>query len=254
MAIFVLVYIYVFIVGACIASFMNVVIYRVPNHLDFVRGRSFCPKCHNTLYARDMIPILSWILRKGKCRFCGEPISFRYPFVECIGGILGVLLFHRYGFSWDTILVFAFAMILLAIAMVDLDTMEIPNGFILFCVLLAIFFFILHPEIGFINRCVGFFIVSVPMYLMNILIVESFGGGDIKLMAVCGFILGFKNILLAMFIGVILAGVYAIYLVGSRKTSKKDYIAFGPYLCVGIMIALLYGNDIIHAYLSFFGL
>lgn len=249
----ILIYVYVCIVGMCIASFLNVVIYRVPNHLDFVKGRSFCPHCHTTLKPYDMIPVLSWVLLKGKCRSCKAPISFRYPLIELTGGILGVWMFHHYSFTWDTVLMFAFAMILFAIAMVDIDTMEIPNGFIIFCLFCAIISMILHPEMSVFTRVIGFLIISLPMCFVNLVVKDSFGGGDIKLMAVCGLMLGWQNILLAAFIGILLAGIYALYLLISKKVDKKAHIAFGPYLCIGIFLSSLYGAQMLSAYLSLFG-
>mgnify|MGYP002282989153 FL=1 len=92
-------YVYMFVLGTCIASFINVVIYRLPLGLNFVEGRSFCPKCHKTLKAYDMIPVFSWFLLRGKCRFCKEPISLRYPAIEFVGGVLAVLCFYRYEYQ-----------------------------------------------------------------------------------------------------------------------------------------------------------
>lgn len=253
-AILIFMYIYVFIVGMCIASFMNVVIYRVPNHLDFVKGRSFCPNCHNTLKPYDMIPVISWLLLGGKCRSCKSSISIRYPLIELTGGILAIWVFHHYMFTWDTLLVFAFSMVLLVITMVDMDTMEIPNGFIISCLFCAIISIIIHPEISLFTRIIGFFVVSLPMYLINLIVQDSFGGGDIKLMAVCGILLGWQNIILASFIGIMLAGTYAVYLISSKKIDKKGHIAFGPYLCIGVFLSLLYGTQIINAYFSLFGI
>lgn len=251
--IIIIMYLYAFIVGMCVASFMNVVIYRVPNHLDFVKGRSFCPNCHETLKPYDMIPVLSWIILKGKCRNCKSNISIRYPIIEFIGGVLAVWIFHHYMFTWDTLLVFALSMILLVISMVDIDTMEIPNGFIISCLICVIISVLIHPEVSILTRLIGMLIVSVPMCLINFIVSDSFGGGDIKLMAVCGFMLGWSNTLLATFIAIILAGTYAIYLIASKKLDKKDHIAFGPYLCIGIFIAIMYGTEIINAYLTLFG-
>ena len=252
--ILIMMYIYAFIIGICIASFINVVVYRVPLKLDFVKGRSFCPHCHNDLKPYDMIPIFSWIFLKGKCRFCKAPISMRYPLVEFTGGVLGVLIFHQFQFSWNTLFVFVFAMGLLAIALIDFDTMLIPNGLVIFCMICAIISVFLNMEVEMLDRILAIFIVSVPMLFINFIVNDSFGGGDIKLMAVCGFMLGWQKILLAMFIGILLAGTYAIALMVRKKVDRKDHIAFGPYLCMGIFVALMYGGDIIHSYLSLFGM
>lgn len=252
-SILLLMYVYAFIIGICIASFINVVIYRVPLKLNFVSGRSFCPNCHNDLKPYDMIPVFSWFILRGKCRFCKQPISIRYPLIELLGGVLGVLIFHHYGFSWNTLLVFTFTMGLLAITFIDYDTMIIPNGLIIFALICAIINMLITPNFSVINHIIGIFVVSLPMMAINAIVHDSFGGGDIKLMAVCGLMMGWTNILLAMFIGILLAGSYAIFLIVTKRIDKKSHIAFGPYLCIGIFIALLYGGEIIQGYLSLFG-
>lgn len=252
-SIMIIMYIYAFIIGVCVASFINVVVYRVPLHIGFVKGRSFCPTCQNTLKIYDMIPVFSWLILRGKCRFCKEPISMRYPVVELFGGLLAMIIFQRYGFDWNTILVFIFTMGLLAITLIDFDTMEIPNGLIIFCVICAIINILINPGINMLQSFIGFFIISVPMLAINYIVNDSFGGGDIKLMAVCGFMLGWQNILLAMFIGILLAGSYASVLMATKKIDKESHIAFGPYLCIGIFISLMYGELIIQSYLSLFG-
>lgn len=249
-----LIYVYVFVIGSVIGSFLNVVIWRVPQEISFVGGRSYCPKCHKTLKAYDMIPIFSWILLRGKCRFCRSPISIRYPLIELAGALLAVWCFHRFEFTLDTIVVFIVVITLLAVTMIDFDTMTIPNGLIIFLIFPIIILCILHPEINFINRLIGFFLISLPMYLLTLLIPDCFGGGDIKLIAVCGFMLGWQMVLLAMFIAILAGGVYAFYLILSKKAKKGAHIAFGPYICLGVMLSMFYGSQLIHAYLSLFGL
>ena len=130
-----------FILGSCIASFINVLIYRIPRDLDFVNGRSFCPSCHNTLKPYDMIPVFSWLFLKGKCRFCKEPISPRYPLIELCGGLLAMLCFYRYGFTWMTLVSFVLAMILLTITMIDFDTMTIPNSLVIACLVVCVLYY-----------------------------------------------------------------------------------------------------------------
>lgn len=248
------IYVYVFVIGSVIGSFLNVVIWRVPQDLSFVKGRSYCPHCHTTLKPYDMIPILSWMLLKGKCRFCKEPISIRYPLIELAGGLLAMVCFHHFMFTWDTLLVFTILLTLLAITMIDFATMTIPNGLIIFLIFPIIIVCILHPEMAFLDRAIGFFMISLPMYLLTLLIPDCFGGGDIKLIAVCGFLLGWKMVILAMFLAIFTGGIYACYLVISKKAKKGAHMAFGPYICLGVSIALFYGPEIVNAYLSLFGL
>lgn len=252
--ILILIYIYAFLFGTIIGSFLNVVIWRVPQGLSFIKGRSFCPECHHTLKPYDMIPVLSWIILKGKCRFCGNKISARYPLIELAGGLIGVWCFHHYGFVWDTVYSFIVIMTLLAITMIDFDTMTIPNGLIIFMIIPIIVLSMLHPEIDMLHRFLGFFCISVPMFLMTLAIPDCFGGGDIKLIAVCGFLLGWKLTILAMFLAILMGGAYACFLLLDKRAKKGAHMAFGPYICFGVVLALFYGDKLINAYLSVFGL
>lgn len=252
-SIFIFLYVYMFVVGACITSFINVVIYRLPLGISVAKGRSFCPACHHQLSAIDLIPILSWVTLGGKCRYCQAKIPVRDTFLEVIGGLLGVLCFHHYGMNWMTLISFVFSMILIAITMIDFDTMTIPNSLVIACVIIVI---ISYPfiEISILERIIGFFIVSLPLYLLNYVIPDCFGGGDIKLLAVCGLLLGWQNLLVGMFIAILTGGSYAGYLLISRKVEKGTHIAFGPYICFGMFLALLYGQSLLNWYLSLFGL
>lgn len=251
--IFIFLYFYMFVVGVCIASFVNVVIYRLPLEISVAKGRSFCPSCQHQLGVLDLIPIVSYICLGGKCRYCKAKIPMRDTLLEVLGGLLGMLCFYHYGIDWMTLISFAFVMILVAISMIDLDTMTIPNSLIIACLIICV---ILYPfiDVSLIDRIIGFFAVSLPLYLLNFIIPDCFGGGDIKLLAVCGLMLGWVDLLVGMFIAIIIAGVYAGYLMLSKKVSRKDHIAFGPYICFGMFIALLYGNELLNWYLHLFGL
>lgn len=253
-SILIIFYLYSFLIGICIASFMNVVIWRVPQGLSIVKGRSFCPSCEHELKWVDLIPIFSFLFLRGKCRYCGGKIPARDTIIECIGGIFAVFCFWKYPFQLDALYLLILFMILLAITMIDYDTMEIPNGLVLALFVPIIGMMFLPSEITILERVIGFFVVSLPMYLLTRLIPDCFGGGDIKLIAVCGILLGWKLTLLATFISLLLGGGNAIYLLLKKKTEKSSYMAFGPYLSIGIMVSLLYGNEIIHSYLTLFGL
>ena len=125
-SIIILIYVYMFLIGMCVASFMNVVIERVPRNESFVKGRSHCDHCGETLKWYDLIPIVSYIFLRGKCRYCHTSIPIRGFLIEIFGGLIGMFCFYRFGFSIETILMFVIAMILLAITMIDFDTMIIP--------------------------------------------------------------------------------------------------------------------------------
>lgn len=248
----ILFYVLSFLTGICVTSMINVVIWRVPQALSIVKRKSFCPACVQQSAWYDRIPIVSYVLRKGKCRYCGTNIPCRDTILEVIGGLIAMLCFHHFMFTWNTIVVFSIFIILLAITLIDLDTMTIPNGLIIALLIPIGMMTVIQQDVSIISRSLGFFIISLPMYLLIFMIPDCFGGGDVKLIAVCGFLLGWKSTLLAGFIAVILGGAYAAYALVSGKVKKGAHIAFGPYLAIGIAIALLYGREIIEFYMSLF--
>lgn len=249
-----IIYLIVFLYGISIGSFLNVLVYRIPLGIPISKGRSYCPKCKVQIKNYDLIPILSYVILRGKCRSCRDKISIRYPLVELLTGIVSIITFYVYDFRIEFIVVFAIASILITISLIDIDSMIIPDRLIISIIPLAIVLSFFQKDISIIERIVGFFVISSPMVLLNNFIKDSFGGGDIKLIAVCGAMLGWEKIILATFIGIIISGTYAIYLLISKKSKMGTHIAFGPYLCFGIYISLLFGNAIIRSYLGFFGL
>ncbi|MEG1391117.1 MAG: prepilin peptidase [Angelakisella sp.] len=245
-----LLYSIVFLFGSSVGSFLNVVIYRLPLGLSVAYGRSFCPHCHKTLRPYHMVPVLSWFLLRGCCHFCKAPIPVRYPLVEALGGLWAVLFVALYGFSIQTAIYLGVAIILMAISFIDLDTMTIPNGLLLFLllpVLMSVFFL---PFPGLISRFVGIFIISLPLWIIACLIPDAFGGGDIKLMAVCGLLLGTAGSLVAFFAALLLGGSYGIYLLSTGKAKRSSHFAFGPFLCAGILFAMIYGETVSSWYLA----
>ncbi|MEG0272607.1 MAG: prepilin peptidase [Hydrogenoanaerobacterium sp.] len=250
-----LLYAIAFLFGSSIFSFINVVVYRVPLGVSVARGRSFCPQCRTTLKPYDMVPVLSYFVLHGKCRSCGGKISLRYPLVEAFGGAVAVLCFLRFGvLSVQMLLCFCTAALLTAVALIDYDTMTIPNGLTLALLLPACASVFVFAQVPFFARCIGAVAVSLPMLLINCLVAQSFGGGDIKLMAVCGFMLGWQGALLAGFVALLLGGTHGIILLLRSRKNRKAHFAFGPYLCIGIFISMLYGEFIIAKYLNLFGL
>lgn len=251
-----LVYFIFFWVGASVFSFVNVLIYRVPRKISFVGGRSFCPSCKTKLKPYDMVPVLSYVFLRGKCRKCKAKIPFRYLFVELLGGIIAVQcaltvpLDHEGAgiYLLKAFFLLLTGALLTAVAFVDIDTMEIPNGFVLALACLGAVSLFLFPEVSLPMRAVGCFAVSVPMLLLTVLIPGAFGGGDMKLMAAAGIYLGARLTGAAFFFAVLAGGFYGIYLLAGKKKGGKDHFAFGPFLCMGIWAAICWGNDIIGWY------
>jgi len=236
--------------GASVGSFLNVVALRRSKEEGFLTGRSCCMACGCTLIWHDLIPVISWFILFGKCRACKVRISLRYVLIEIITGFVFALVFIVFGFAMMTLLTLAVVMILLAISLIDLSTMEIPNGLNMMLVPLAIAAIWIWSDIGLASRGLGFFVVSFPMLIVTMIIDRAFGGGDIKLMAVCGFLLGWQNALLAFFIAILLGGGWAIYLIVTHKRKKGEHMVFGPALCIGVLLAILYGEHILAWYLG----
>lgn len=245
--------IYVFIFGTCIASFMNVIIFRLPLGISIAKGRSFCPCCHHQLNIYDLIPIVSYIFLFGKCRYCHTKISIHDTCLEIFGGLLSLFCLYHYGINIMALFVFCFGMLLLTISLIDLKIMIIPDCLVLSCFVIGMMS-IPFMNLSLLDRIFGFFVISCPLYILNLFIPDCFGGGDIKLIAVCGLMLGWKLVLVGMFIAVIIAGCYAGYLMLTHKVDKKGHIAFGPYICFGMFVSLLYGNELLSWYLALFGL
>lgn len=170
-------------------------------------------------------------------------------------GVTGAGLFlivKEFGYTWQSAAMCFITVDLLIIAGVDQKTMIIPNRLLLILLFPAAVAIWAAPEPGLIGRIAGFFAVSIPMLLMTVAIPGCFGGGDIKLMAVCGLILGWKGIFLAMFLAVLSGGFYGIYLLLAKKIERGAHFAFGPFLVLGIWTAMVYQDSVIGWYLTFF--
>lgn len=242
----------VFFTGATLGSFLNVVAYRLPRGMDFVSGRSQCPQCHIQLGPQDLVPLFSYLFLRGRCRNCGGRISLRYPLVEACTGLLFVLVVWVLGPTILAGITCLFTALLVVITLIDADTMTIPDGLVLAVGVLVIPFWLVQEGISPLERLIGFFAVSLPMLLLALAIEGAFGGGDIKLMAVCGLILGVKNLVFATFVAILLGGFYSIYLLASKKSQAGAQIPFGPYLCVGCYLSCLWGTPLVAAYLGQF--
>ena len=244
------IYITIFLFGIVIGSFLNVCIFRIPNHETVVTERSHCMNCGYQLSWYDMVPVFSWLCLGGKCRKCKTPISPQYPIVEAVNGILYMVVFAVNGFSLESILYCLFVSALLVLSVIDWRTYEIPIGINIFILVLGI----LHTALDYSNwltYVVGFFSVSLFLFLLLwISKGRAIGGGDVKLMAVAGLLLGWKLAILAFFIGCIVGSV--IHLLRMRFSGADKMLAMGPYLSIGLFVAALWGNAMIQWYVGMF--
>lgn len=238
------------LLGLVIGSFLNVVIYRVPQKLTVVKGSSFCPGCRHNLEWIDMIPVFSFLFLGGKCRYCKEPISFRYPFIELLNALCYLLVYLVYGLEFVTIFYAVAASCLIALAMIDFDTKEIPDRFniaILACGIGAAF--LQEGGVSLSSRLVGLFCISVPLFGLSLL-TNGIGEGDIKLFAACGFLLGWRLTLLTLLFSSVCAAIFGIALMIAKKAEGKTELAFGPFIAFSAMVSLLVGDKIIEWYMN----
>lgn len=240
----------VFLFGITIGSFLNVCIYRIPRKEDIVLERSHCMSCGNVLKWYELIPVISFLIQGGKCRSCKTKLSMQYPLIELANGLIYIWIFAVKGFGLESVLFCVCASTLIVISMIDFRTYEIPFGCNLVILALGAVRLILDLPHWY-DYVIGFFTVSgIFMIIYWITRGNGIGGGDIKLMAAAGLLLGWKEILLALVIGSVAGSVIHLILM---KVQKKDRVlAFGPYLALGIFFAMLYGNAIITWYLRLF--
>ena len=269
---YIIIYVYAAIIGLCVGSFINVVITRLPEKGKFLsKSRSECPSCNKTIKPYDLIPVISWVILLGKCRYCKSRIPLRYPIVELLGAFAAVASLLKYSFyyiheltllgfsefvlrldfNYAAIILFGVSMILLAVSIIDYNTSEIPNSLVIALIPFSIAAIWLLPDISLLSHAIGLVTVSVPMLLLALLIPGAFGGGDIKLMFVCGFLLGWQLTLLAFFIALLLGGSTALFLLTTGRRKKGQHMVFGPALCAGIVTSLFVGNYILDWYIGF---
>ncbi len=254
----IIILIYLFILGSIFASFFGVVISRVPKELSIVKPSSHCENCNHILKWYENIPIFSYIFLKGKCSKCKTPIGIFGFVFEIIGGLSLSLSYLAYGLRIETIFIVLIVLILLLIAGFDYQTNTILDiMWIIFLFLSILLFgyrvFILeHDFIPYlIGATVGFiFFMGIKVIGKLIMGVDCLGGGDVIIMAIAGLILNWGGLLVSILIASILGSIIELTLIKLKVRDRESEIAFCPYLCLGIFVALLYGQQIIDFYMG----
>ncbi len=226
-------------------SFFNVCIYRIPRKESIVFPPSHCPKCGTSLKFYDNIPIASYILLRGRCRYCKEKISPLYPLVELLTGVLYVGVFIYYGsdlLSFFTFLVFI--SFLIVISFIDLEHMIIPNILVLPGIFVGLLFSFMRGEYFFLDSLCGLLTGGVIIFLIVFLSKGGMGEGDIKLSAMIGSFLGVKLTVIALLLSFIVGGIVGIVLLTLKIKGRKDPIPFGPFLTLGAVLSLMWGQVI----------
>ncbi|MFC1858618.1 prepilin peptidase [Thermodesulfobacteriota bacterium] len=277
---------YIFFAGACVGSFLNVCIYRLPQAKSIVRPRSMCPKCGNQIRAYDNIPILSFLWLRGHCRQCNTPISLRYPLVEAMSGLFALSIYLKFGLSPGGIVYYVFIATLIVITYIDIDYQIIPDVIslpgipIFFIASLLLPYELLFPfenydplvkkimvSVGLpsypiifklLHSTLGFLIGGGSLYIIaqaycRLKQIEGMGGGDIKLLAMIGVLIGWTGVLTTIFVGSALGMLVGIAsMVHQRRLNMQLRIPFGPFLAIGAITYIYFGVEIIHWYFNQF--
>ena len=230
-------------IGLVIGSFLNVVIARLPERRSLWAPGSACPGCGHAIAWHDNVPVLSFVALRGRCRACAAPISWRYPIVEALTAALFALAWIVFGGNVvDFAIAAALLAALVAITVIDLRYQIIPDSITLPGVLAGLLASLASHRVSWVESVGGILLGGGLFVAVIVLSRGGMGGGDLKLGAMLGAFLGWKALLVALFIAVVLGGVSAVALLASRKLGRKDAIPFGPFLAVGGAVALLPGD------------
>ncbi len=276
-------YIFVFAFGAAIGSFLNVVIHRIPNEESIIFPNSACPNCKNSIKPYDNIPILSWLILRGRCRDCKNPISPRYPAVELLTALLFALVFWQIGLNVFLPVALIFVTAVVALIFIDAENMILPNVITYPLLIFALFIRLVFPLVfdvsyfadlkvfplnqmenypvwvtSLFGAIIGGFIGGGSLWLVGEIWkrlrgVDAMGLGDVKMMFGIGALFGWQLTLLSIFLGAFSGAIIGVFLI-SRQTDKdmQTQIPFGIFLGIGSIISLLFGEQLIKWYFSMF--
>ncbi len=247
--------VYAIIFGLLLGSFMNVCIYRLPRDLSIVRPRSRCPGCEKTIAWYDNIPIFSYLFLRARCRHCHTAIPVRYPLIEGLTALLSWYLFHTFGPTLLYLVYFLYSAALLTVSVIDLDHRIIPDEISLPGIPIGLLLAAFTPLLTFLESLIGFLIGGGSLLAVGLLYEaarkqEGIGGGDIKLLAMIGAFTGWKGVLFTIFGGSLVASFVGIALMIIRRTNSQIPIPFGPFLSGASFVYILFGDQLIMAYLN----
>jgi len=244
------------LLGLAVGSFLNVVIYRVPRKESVVRPRSRCPGCGTQLADRDNIPVVSWVLLRGRCRTCGEAISGRYPLVELGTAALFVAAALRFGLDWALPAYLVFFASLVVITFIDLEHYIIPNRVLYPTLFVAIPLLVIaaaaQGEWDKLARAIiGAAVAWVFFLILHLVSPRGMGFGDVRLSFLLGLFLGWldlRHVFLGVFFGFLLGSIVGVVLMALRRRGRKEHIPFGPFLAAGAVVAVLAGSPLLSWY------
>jgi len=239
----------IFCFGLAVGSFSNVCIHRLPRKESVVFPRSHCPACSLAIRPLDNIPVISYIVLRGKCRDCATRISPIYPVIEMVTAVLLLAGFIKFGLTFEFLVYSVMAPALVIITVIDIEHQIIPDIITLPGIALGLA--VGTYTIGYADSLIGFFVGGGLFYSLAVLSNGGMGGGDIKYIAAIGALLGWQKVLLVIFVGSFLGSIVGAFQITVQKKSRKSLIPFGPFLASATLITLFYGNSLIRLYLDY---
>jgi leader peptidase (prepilin peptidase)/N-methyltransferase len=242
-----LVLVYAALLGLVVGSYLNVLVYRLPSGRSTIWPRSRCPFCDGAIKARDNIPLLSFLLLRGRCRYCGAPISWRYPLIEGLTALLFMACVLRFGLTADALIAMLFTSILLLLAAIDMEHFLLPDSVTLPGLLLGLALRAWHPSTSFLDALVGAVVgAGLLILLINIWFwlrhEEGMGLGDVNMLALVGAFLGWQGVLTTLFVAALTGAVTGISLLLSGRAGFRSRLPFGVFLALGGIVSLFFGN------------
>lgn len=234
----------IFILALILGSFLNVVIYRLPRGESILYPPSHCPKCKMKLKWYELIPLLSYFLNWGRCRYCQERITLQYPLIEIFNGVLWVILYIKYGFTYKFFCFCLLTSLLLAMSVIDLKHTIIPDELNIFAFVLGLAYITYLDNITIGRSAFGLLIGGGLFFLIALVTGGAMGGGDIKLIAVLGLWFGWPQILLIILLSFIIGAIVSVFLLLSKIKGFKDIIPFGPFMAIAAYLNLILGENI----------
>jgi leader peptidase (prepilin peptidase)/N-methyltransferase len=243
---------YFFLLGSIVGSFLNVVIYRLPEKKSVVKPPSHCTKCNTRLKFIDLIPVLSYLFTGGKCRYCGAKISIQYPFVELLTAFFFLFSYLKFSLTSEFFIYILLLSALIVISFIDYKYMIIPNIITYSGILIGFLSAFIFDHTTIIDSLLGILIPALLLLLIALIFKGGMGMGDVKLVSMLGAFLGYKYTLVGIFIGSVFGSVIGLVLMGVGVLNRKDRIPFGPFICLGAVIMIFFGDQLIELYLSLF--
>ena len=244
-----------FLSGIVMGSFLNCAVMRMLSGEPIVRGRSHCMSCEHKLGALDLVPLFSWLLLKGRCRYCESKISARYPLSELVLGIAYVLILAKYDLTLRTLELIVLCSILLCVTLCDLDEHIIPDRFIVIGIVNRMLFILLSGKIWDELKVsvIGAFSVSLPLLILSLILdkilkKDTMGGGDIKLFFMAGMYFAWSVNILVLLMSAIIGIIFGML----RKKNEEKQIPFGPAISVGFFLGMLVGSELVNLYVGLF--